>query len=265
MSKRYVVIEKNIPYDWDDYDLWANVLYDLEENKIIVSKFGHGTSCTYENESTEDESLIDRSKFDSVMAKELCNYVNVEKLHGMSASITINQGRKLKGNNLTLIGYKSVVNKFASMRSYHGTVYDTFAEVYDKEQNVIRNINPSYIKFNDDYIKQLVLKSIKKVSIGMLAHLIAYRTSYSSCDSDNLKYCITKYCQDYLNEQEDIDLNGAINIDDKAKADKIAAKKAKRLEENIDSITKWAKEQLPNGTDEEIKELINKVIKKYYK
>ena len=76
----YIAIEKDIPYDWDDYGTWADILYSLKDKKIIVDYYGHGSDPIINESNTVDFSAIkslDKCML-SDMAKAILKRVNIE-------------------------------------------------------------------------------------------------------------------------------------------------------------------------------------------
>ena len=267
-AKRYVLIEESIAYDWDDYDLWANIYFDLQDKKFVISKYGHGTGCKYANESTGDLSLINRDDFDKAIREYfVVNRFDLENIsNNLFLPCVVSKGRKFKGN-LTLVRYEE---KYNSFRSIYSACYDIFAIVWDKKKNQMCRIKPEYIEFDNEYLDNLIKQVIRVQSIGRLTHLIAYSISYSSCDTKNKQRSIMEMFVEYLNEYnqehvQDNDITNVINIDDERERIKAEEKRQKKIADNLPNIKAWAQKTLPNGTEEEINELVKKVINKYYK
>ena len=279
-TKRYVLIEKEIPFDNDDFYVWANIYYDLQEKQVFVSKFGHGDNCKFVDESTEDINLINKEDFCKSMLNTFSRFNESfymdnffyryfsESYCPLFIPCVVNKGRKFKGN-LTLICYEQKLNKFASR---YRMVYDTYAIVWDKVKNQSCRINPSYIEFGDnkEQLRDIIYHSLLLQPITRLAHLYAYSISYYSCDTRNLDREITNIVGTYLKKlnkenQEELDRLNVVNIDDLREIKKAKEKNEKKWEANKDNVYAWAKAQLPNGTEEQVQNLVDKVKNKYYK
>jgi hypothetical protein len=278
--KRYVLLEDNIPYDWDDYDLWGAVLYDCVEKEIITKAYGHGTdlSCRAECCSLDMAVSLGLTTEDEIKEYIISNYrLSFEKFdivdfacyhnesNPISIPVTIVGGRKGKGKQGTLI-YGEKKRNYYGWGRYH-EIYDEYAYIL-VENEVIKINSFDYLKYDTDFVarynEQLKNDIRAKAKVSGLAHLYAYGMSYSACDTRKEKYSISDY-SGYAKElfKATDEIKTAISIY-RAEQNRIAQEKREALKKEVlPNIIVWVKENTDKQGDDILK-LAEHIFNKRY-
>ena len=257
----YIVIEKDIPYDWDDYGVAADILYSLKEKKIIVDYYGHGSDPIINENNSVDFSAI--KSFDKCMltdmAKAILQRINIEpnnralKVDTCLFNIDLNVkchvigGRNKTDNAVFLYAY-------TKRNQYNSYYNEERAKIYYCDKNVIMDIPLRYVVFqtvDDSLFNKLI--DIVSQKIKFSAHIIAYQISYSACDTRYAKNDINRLILDCY-DKITVDLDGVTDVAETRKKAKIMAK-----------LAAWANEKLTDKTEEEKREICERIYIKKYK
>lgn len=275
-----IVIEDGIPYDWDDYDLYGCVYLDMNDFKIKTTQYGHGTKlfngdfgyAIYEDLELPKgvQSGLDWMIKDAVLQwmKDHHSVADVlrspECLVNLNLCVpcSVNKGRKLKGDNLVLLRVKTI-------RDYFNRV-DYKALVADTKKKICCWISWWYVNPDIDYVENHLFASQVKYedeTSWSMAHLLAYDMSYAAIDRRNYKNKETAilYHAGALSWQMPANLEEFTDPWEEKALAKKRAKAQKTYDEHLPNVQKWAHEKFDNEkTPEEVEEIINKTMKKYY-
>lgn len=285
---KYVILEDRIPYDWDDYDLWGCVLYNIENNSIITERYGHGQdlnvrniSCSL-NESIENKIVSIDKIIDALVDSLHFGFPDIENYstkfsydNPLSIPCKVIRGRKFKGDGYLICGIKKQsYNPYRYYSRYYGPKneeYKVCPVIYDPKTNTFNVVNSfNYICFDENF-KDSIISNIRNCidntikEINSLAHIFAYKMSYSACDSRNEKYEINKYETSPLTKLtvNDIVLNAVEKY--KEEQNKKKAMFENTFKENkMKQLIEWVK----NNTDKEgddIVKLAEHIYNKKYK
>ncbi len=208
MITRYIILEDGIAYDWDDYGLFAAVLYDLVNDCIVISKYGHGQDMPeYKYSVTLDEAIenniVSIEKMINVCVKylhicknlpEIDSYATTKSIENTTMiQVDVVRGRKYKGKGYLIYAVKEIsFYNFRNNVSYKPVIVDP-------KTRTIHIVNSfEYLKYDDVFVKQ-VLHEIRncientKEELMRIAHTFAYKVSYSSCDTTTYNCMINMY------------------------------------------------------------------------
>lgn len=209
---RYIVLEDSICYDNDDYGLFGAVLFDTVEKTIVSTKYGHGTDMVERNEAINiddaiNENLINITDIISVIINELkIGFAGIDLTifgtkHNLNnptdIPVKIVGGRKSKGIEGRLVCIKKIPCRFG-WGAYHNC-YDYHPVIANTETDELIEINSvDYITvptwFINEYNKKLINNIGNTIdTLKSLAHIYAYKMSYSSYDSRRYREEINKY------------------------------------------------------------------------
>lgn len=283
MNARYVILENDIAYDWDDYYVWGAVLYDISMNCIVTTKYGHGTDMTMDAPTIElDEAikigLVTPEQIITCMINELPVATDrVMEIIAEHASaelptaipVKVVRGRKFKGNGYLVYTVDEPVRY--GLGAYHNE-WHHYPVIFDPEtctENIVKSFG--YLEYDQEFLnahRERILKALTMdiSTVESIAHLWAYNMSYSACDTEN-----------YRNGYKRLGLKGAVNIEKpnlvKFGMQAITARKkyneelrlAKLKEEKMPGIIEWVKNNTDKTTDKEIMALAEHIFNKYNK
>lgn len=279
-SFRYIILEDNINYDNDDYGVWGAVLYDTIEKKICTTAYGHGTDMKERSNSIElcnvsldiKQSLIEEMIYLMLDETRVVSDSVLENIARCSSEdnptaipVNVVRGRKFKG-----AGY--LIYSISTSLSF-GTSTKTFTKpvILDPTTGMIHIINSfEYIEYDDEFrnnFKNLVLKGLKmnEATVYSLAHLWAYKMSYSYCDTINYNSKVKslgKIGAKYIDIPEIVKLSINANIAKRELENTIAREALKK--EKMPAIIEWVKNNTDKKTDEDIKNLAEHIFNKKY-
>lgn len=222
---RYVILEDNIPYDLDDYDLWGIVLYDTVDKVIITDKFGHGTDTDFRSDAIEvykalEMNLVTCEEMIDVMFKSLgigFNHIDISETslkysmnNPFDIPVKIVRGRTGKGVCGRLVYGTKVYDRYG-WGSYHGK-YSIKCVVYNPDTDEFLDVkSTNYLEVDETTItaynnslRAKIDNTLKEVI--NLAHAWAYGMSYSACDGYNYYNLIADYSRRGLNEHKPSEL-----------------------------------------------------------
>ena len=277
---RYIILEDEINYDNDDYGVWGAVLYDTVEKKIRTTTYGHGTDMKERSNSIElcnvsldiKQSLIEEMISLMVDETPVASDLVLENIARCSSEdnptailVNVVRGRKFKGT-----GY--LIYSISTSLSF-GTFIKTFTKpaIFDPTTGMIHIINSfEYIEYDNEFrnnFKNLVLKGLKmnEATVYSLAHLWAYKMSYSHCDKINYNSKVEslgKIGAKYINIPEIVKLSINANIAKRELENAIAREALKK--EKMPAIIEWVKNNTDKKTDEDIKNLAEHIFNKKY-
>lgn len=273
-SQRLVLLEKDIAYDWDDYDVWGAFYFDLDTREIRCFKYGHGSGNPGEkNEVMEYHEAL---KQGLVGIRELA--LAVIKVTGFSCRSTygmpscncalpcsIKRGRKMKGDDLILV---SVFREKSFVQPLYGgeTSYDTFGLVYNPEMNLLCKTAFGNIDIKEWSRAEYIANAIEADPglIGILVHCLAYHISYSACDSgykaQNLSHLLVKGLA--LSERPNME-DAVDPWEEKKNRGREERKRAKQEKARSD-VEAWARDKMKGKSEEEIQRVIQRTLDKYY-
>lgn len=210
-NPRYVALECGVPYDWDDYDVWGDVLFDTVENKIVTVKYGHGCgpeldgACCSLAEAIEKNVVTCEALID-VMFKALAIGFNNANIIGLAVNhsvenplgipVTVTGGRKFKGVGY-LIAATEAPQRYG-LGAYQGEKVHKYI-IYSPEKNDYFIVNSFYYLQFEESTKNAWNAACRaaientQANVLSLAHAWAYAMSYSACDSRNRTALITRY------------------------------------------------------------------------
>ena len=127
-----------------------------------------------------------------------------------------------------------------------------------------------YIEYDDEFrnnFKNLVLKELKmnEATVYSLAHLWAYKMSYSHCDTINYNSKVKSLGNTgakYIDIPEIVKLSINANIAKRELENAIAREALKK--EKMPAIIEWVKNNTDKKTDEDIKKLAEHIFNKKY-
>ena len=154
-----------------------------------------------------------------------------------------------------------------------GTFTKTFTKpaILDPTTGMIHIINSfEYIEYDDEFrnnFKNLVVKGLKmnEATVYSLAHLWAYKMSYSHCDTINYNSKVKSLGNTgakYINIPEIVKLSINANIAKRELENAIAREALKK--EKMPAIIEWVKNNTDKKTDEDIKNLAEHIFNKKY-
>ena len=267
LKDRYIVLEADIPYDWDDYGVWCSFYYDMQEKEIVRSNFGHGTGDSYKGVPWRTAIEQGLTKYEDLVSVVVDHFggsiIRVLSYAGdfvdkrICLPCTVSRGRKFKGDGIA-------VRVFEEKSMYYPT--KTLCEVLDPVTKVARNICAGYVELKMDNLLDVFKSwSVKNEKLPNLIHQLAYDASYSSCDRETFNRNWRMFVRAVVSEAAVEDLGEYTNIDDEAKAEKLRIKNEQLYNDNIDKVTAWANDKF-GGTksEEEIADIISRTMKKYY-
>jgi hypothetical protein len=281
MIPEYIPLETGITYDWDDYDVYADVLYNTRTKSIEIEKYGHGMGASIEGsgdiESAIQNGLCNERDVRMAVIERLSGYlipnhntvsIALESFVGEKLAIPckVSRSRNIKGDCILL----QVVEKRNNFRPYYGrsfdSQYDTYFQVYSEATNTIAEVGVNTVSFSDDVIENIKNETINvlmSMDLQTLIHLCAYRLSYAAVDSQKLarygrQACLTAI-QNLYGKEYNIPDN-VVNPQQAKKDEKQKAFKEKKMPELI----AWAKSVHPDWSEEEINALAEKVWNKRY-
>ena len=288
INPRYVMLEDRICYDWDDYEVWGCVMFDLVENKIVTSGYGHGTDLSVRKETIDLKSALDAGlvnestiidniindfgfSFAKVDWGRVCANYSMEK--PLDIPVKIVRGRKGKGVSGRLI-YTIRVPQRYGWGAYHNC-YDEKAVVLNPETGEFITVNDVYYlefdpKFIEEYNNAIPLNIARDIkTLRSLAHIYAYRMSYSACDKDNYRLTI----EDFSRSGFEIVKRGMDNVSEIVRvsianhleAERIKQEAAEKAfkEEKMKDLIQWVIEKTDKQGDE-IQELAERIYQKHY-
>lgn len=229
---RYIILEDEINYDNDDYGVWGAVLYDTIEKKIRTTTYGHGTGMKERRDSIElcnvsldiKQSLIEEMISLMVDETPVASDLVLENIARCSSEdnptaipVNVVRGRKFKGAGYLIYSIST------SLSFGFGTFTKTFTKpaILDPTTGIIHIINSfEYIEYDNEFrnnFKNLVVKGLKmnEATVYSLAHLWAYKMSYSHCDKINYNSKVEslgKIGAKYINIPEIVKLSINANI-----------------------------------------------------
>lgn len=266
----YIVLENNIPYDWDDYGVAADILYNISEKKVIVDFYGHGSDCLSNENNSIKYSELKKNNFLNINFKEIAialinnlnlmdyglSYLNLSNIDEINIPCKVVGGRNKTNNGILLKVYTP--NDYLCSRFNKEK-----AVVYFKDKNEIIEVSPSYLNLaQSEENNKLWLNNILNYTLENLlsvAHLIAYRISYSACDSRHYRNGIFKVL--YINRiTENVDTTNISYPKQTTRQTKFNAFKEKKMND----LKAWADNKFPDKTENEKLDICEKVFKKYY-
>lgn len=279
-SFRYIILEDNINYDNDDYGVWGAVLYDTIEKKIRTTTYGHGTDMKERSNSIElcnvsldiKQSLIEEMIYLMLDETPVASDSVLENIARCSSEdnptaipVNVVRGRKFKG-----AGY--LIYSISTSLSF-GTFTKTFTKpaILDPTTGIIHIINSfEYIEYDNEFrnnFKNLVVKGLKmnEATVYSLAHLWAYKMSYSYCDKINYDSKVKSLGNTgakYIDIPEIVKLSINANIAKREFENTIAREALKK--EKMPAIIEWVKNNTDKKTDEDIKKLAEHIFNKKY-
>ena len=270
---RYIALELDIPYDNDDFDLWKSNFYDTKDKCIVVDNYGHGSNPTiteyidYKKAISENVITVDE------LVEAICKHLNIGSYGVYDFNInygpafipcSITGGRKMKGDNKYFL-YNYIQGNSYMRRMRFSTYFDTeLAVVYDPVTNEICEVNPKFVELKYDVVER-IKKSIRKdeyTNLLTLVHAIAYKQSYYSCDAKNYKNTLVRLI--HFGSNVSFDIYHAKNPWKDKQLQKKKEKLDKIKENKRAEIEKWVN-TLPDKTDEERKQIVEKTLNKYLK
>lgn len=277
---RYIVLESDICYDWDDYGVWGAVYYDVEENAIGTCKYGHGVDMNLENSISLEDAVkagMDEEmmkKIITTMFKSLPCYFDMhdfashfgENNKYCCIPVKVVGGRKFKGDAY-IIGARKVYERYG-LGAYRGaySYYPICIDANTLEEVRVNAFGYCEIdeKLRNEYNESLpTLHTVNVDTIKNIAHAWAYNMSYSGCDRDNYRGLVNKLSHNkafrFVNNHNEI-INKYIEIKKK--------KEEKRLNqlrnEKMPAIIEWVKNNTDKNTEKEINALAEHIFKKHY-
>ena len=280
---RYIILKDGICYDNDDYELFGAVLFDVVDNKIVSTKYGHGVDMIERNESINideaiNENLINIADIISVIINDLkIGFAGIDLTifgtqHNLdnptNIPVKIIGGRKSKGIEGRLIYVKKIPCRYG-WGVYHNC-YDYHPVIANLETDELIEINSvDYITvptwFIIDYNKNLINNIGNTIStLKSLAHIYAYKMSYSRFDSQRYREEINKYSSIALslfNPSDDITNiikkhTLGVEIEKKIKVDLLKDK-------HMSNIIEWVKKNT-NKKGDDILKLAEHIFNKKY-
>lgn len=277
---RFVTLESNIPYDWDDYDAWGSVLYDIEKDAIVTVKYGHGSGMSMGDgvislqEAVEQGSLNIAHLIDVMVASLGIGFGNanvpviaekysIEKPFGIPVNVT--GGRKFKGNGYLVCSVSEPVRY--GLCAYHNEKVHKYI-IYSPEKNDYFTVNSfSYLEISDE-VKEAWNKKIREgikntiEEVKNLAHAWAYNMSYSACDTRNYYSLIAQYSGigSSAMEPAEILLKAAAEYTERK-----AKEEEEKMMAELPKIIEWVKANTDKTTEEDIINLAKHIWRKYNK
>lgn len=278
---KYIILEDRIPYDWDDYDLWGCILYDIENKNIITNQYGHGVDLNCRDNSIElneaiEKNIVEISTIIDVLVDKLnfslpdldifSSKYSIE--NPLSIPVNVVKGRKFKGEGYLVYSIKK--HNFKPNYRYYNDDYTYCPVIYDAKTNTFNVVNSfSYLQFNKAWIDEII-KNIRTCidntigEIRSLAHIFAYNMSYSACDTRNKKYVINEYASRPLKKmKQNVDvLNAALNYK-KQQDEKKSKNESEFKQKKMIQLVEWVKNNTDKQGDDIIKLAEHIYNKKY--
>ena len=267
---KYVLLEDGIPYDWDDYDVYGAVLYDVENDTIVTTKYGHGCSMSLDSsgmgyKAAIEEGVVTEEQLKRACLKKIPLYLEyIKECEGKRINVPCTVGsrcRLIKGDVILLSG-SATLNTYG-WGQYH-TSYDHHCLVYSPSLNKLATVSPGQLSFSEEtreaFRQHIIEKAIEKFSVEYLAHIFAYDMSYAAIDRSNYNSRCREVILNALPFGDTPDYSTASNPQREAKEAKIAAKKAAKMPE----LLEWAKSVHPEYNEEEVNALAEKVWNRHY-
>lgn len=268
---QYVVLESSIPYDWDDYGVAADILYNIAEKKINVDFYGHGSQSLSNNENSIKYSDLAKNNTLNIDFKDIANAL-IENLklidYGLSCLDLPDKieniflpCKVIRGKNKTNNG---ILIKLFIPNDYKNSRFNQQkAVVFFSDKNEIIEVSPSYLNLEQSEKYNVLWRNniLNYTLENMLdvAHLIAYRISYSACDTTNYRNGIRKIL--YQNRiQHTIDITNINYPKQKEREQKFNEFKTKKMND----LKIWADEKFPDKTESEKLEICIHTFTKYY-
>lgn len=277
MDIKFVILEDMIPYDFEDYDKWGAVLFDIENKQIITSKYGHGVDMNERKNSVELDYAIEHNLVSiETMIDVAVNGLGIKRFpdiaeyaahhskeYPMCIPVNVVKGRKFKGEGYLIYAEKSQV--MYGWGRYHKE-YNYYPIIFSPKTKTFEKINSfGYLEFSDEtkaLVKETIRKNIKNTKSELLrmAHGFAYEMSYSACDTKNLNNLINYYSLFGLKAFNVVD-----EVKEEIKNEEIKKQEAfiKFKNEKMPQLIEWVK----NNTDrkgEEIEKLAEHIFNKKY-
>lgn len=276
-NPRYVALETGVPYDWDDYDLWGDVMFDTVENKIVTVKYGHGIGphldgeCCSLTEAIDNNVVTCEALIDIMFAALGIGFHNanivgfavnhsIEKPLGIP--VTVTGGRKFKGEGYFIAATEAP--QCYGLGAYHGEKTHKYI-IYSPEKNDYFVVNSfAYLQFKDS-IKNAWNVACRsaientQANVLSLAHAWAYGMSYSACDSRNRDALITKYSNAGINS---ISVSDIVTEAAKKYVEKKRIERENKMNEELPKLVEWVRSKGYKNTEEEILEEAKRIWKK---
>ena len=279
INPRYILLESDICYDWDDYGVWGAVLFDLNEDRISTTKYGHGvpldTSDTISLEEAIERNLVTYEHLIDVMVDSLgigwghCDWSTLGEHRSINKPfdipVKIVGGRKGKGVEGRLMCVYTEPVRYG-LGAYRNDYYVKPVILNPKTNEFIVVNSTGYLEFPESFIKEYNIKTREVIentrdNVYRLAHAWAYGLSYSSCDTHNYRRLIANYSGTVLSDLNEISepTKAAIEIynaeEERKRAEHKAAEMAKIIE--------WVKTHTDKEGDE-IEVLAERIYNKYH-
>lgn len=278
LGKKFVILEDDIAYDWDDYGVWGAVLYDVANKTITTSKYGHGTdlSTSYEEgtefihfkDALEKGIITNEEVIESIVRRVVSESKVKESINDYPVGRDINipckieGGRKMKGDAYLLKLVK--VNDFKPF-GWRGKWDKSHIEgvVAQPSTGKICNINTAYIKIENGYnefVKRIIDSYVSDGTYApYLAHVFAYQMSYASCDRYNYTDCVHQIMKRGCSYgQLPTEVVEFIKNDNEMKEKALREEK----EKNRPAIVAWANKTLVGKSEDEKNEIIERLVAK---
>ena len=279
-SFRYIILEDNINYDNDDYGVWGAVLYDTIEKKIRTTSYGHSTDMKERSNSIElcnvsldiKQSLIEEMIYLMLDETPVVSDSVLENIASCSSEdnptaipVNVVRGRKFNGAGYLIYSISTSFGFGISTKTF------TKPAILDPTTGIIHIINSfGYIEYDAEFrnnFKNLVVKGLKmnEATVYSLAHLWAYKMSYSHCDTINYNSKVKSLGNTgtkYINIPEIVKLSINANIAKRELENAIAREALKK--EKMPAIIEWVKNNTDKKTDEDIKKLAEHIFNKKY-
>lgn len=243
-EKKIIMLEDRVCYDNDDWYVWADILYDVDNKKIVVDKYGHGDRRHYSSVDYKDcghdlDNEIVRACLDKVLGGIDDAAIKDKEYVG----IPLKDGSVIFNENTLWRNGKMVTKKAANYT------------IYGADNGMIAD------GVGDMIIDKLIEQG---QSVREVAHLIAYSISYANCDYRHLQHA----CQQLIRKalplvpmtdemREAYDILAAHREEVKKNRPRPAEDK-KRAE-----LKEWADKKFPNETDEFKQDKIERAIRNW--
>lgn len=267
-SPRFILLESGIAYDWDDYDVYGSVLFDIENNEITTTKYGHGTGMSVSGNvmSVKDaisagvvtcEQLINVMikslgiSFSNASIQDIATRHTIESPMGIPVNVV--GGRKYKGFGYYICSAKEPVRY--GLGAWQGHV--TYKHIiYSPEKNDYFTVNSfSYLKFNDETIdawNKSIRENIENnlSTVLNLAHAWAYNMSYSACDTKNYYALITRYSN--LGYNKNTPVSEVVANATKEYIERKKLERENKMNQELPNLIDWVRSKGYKNTEEEI-------------
>lgn len=285
-NPRYVVLENAVPYDWDDYGVWADTLFDRQEMTFSASYYGHGCGpdplqgyAIGVHEAIES-GLFTEEAFKVAM---ICAWIpglldlnvrpsiTVDDFSCLNIPCTVGRGRKWKGSGIFLHQFDTEFELPVYCSWRRGGIVKTSrtARILDVQNNTIVECNRDYVVFDEEPLMKVmeearvkvIEQGLKNFTLFTLYHMKAYNISYSGCD--------TRMFGDYIRDLRtvkgslltpymEVDLTNVKDPIGDERNRKAAEYRAKKRQD----IINWAA-TLEVESEEERQRIIERTINKY--